>query len=459
MHSVPQYTLTLDGGTLKSGQIQYKIENTANLNVQSQTQIVAKNVQETQQTGAISMDEFLKMKKNPVVLKKNPVTTEEPKTKKPKFNLILQASPQKQKIGSQVSVAQASKSFTASSRNTPSKSQIQIHNIEKIMPVANQTSPNKQQLVLPIMMRSDGTRNADTAQLLSQALTMSNNQSNIDKVQANPPFAYVQMKIQPNADGQLTLTPASSVPAQQNFQLSLSPQQLQQLSFQAPTQLQPQQTSVMQQQITVTQHSAQEQADSQTQTSAQPALKNEISENDDSFENNDGDFFYMDNDDDNDESANESQERIVTLPAKPELTIIRKKQIKPSKKIKTENLTDLQSIQEEHSDIARKQLNQLTSYNTKRAESDTAEKPAGLNLTICDVCKKVFKRKEFLMQHLKSHIGLRPFKCDEPTCNKSFSRKEHLLRHVVSHTGKKMFNCDVCKKLFSRKDNLNKHRR
>lgn len=460
MQSVPQYTLTLDGGTLKSGQIQYKIENTANLNVQSQSQIIAKNVQESQsqQTGAI-MDEFLKMKKNSVVLKKNPpAQVEEPKNKKPKFNLILQASPQKQKIGSQV--AAAPKTFgTPSSLHTPSKSQIQIHNIEKIMPVTNQTSPNKQQLVL---VRNDGTRSADAAQLISQALTMSSNQSNMDnKGQVNPPFAYVQMKIQPNADGQLTITPASSVPAQQNFQLSLSPQQLQQLSFQAPQQHQQQQSSIMQQQITVTQHQSQEQADSQTQTSAQPALKNETPENDESFEDNEEDFFYMDNDDDNDndDSANESQERLVQLPAKPELTIIRKKQNKPSKKVKSENLTDLQSIQEEHSDIARKQLNQLTSFNTKRAESDTAEKPAGLNLTVCDVCKKLFKRKEFLMQHLKSHIGLRPFKCDEPTCNKSFSRKEHLLRHVVSHTGKKMFNCDVCKKLFSRKDNLNKHRR
>lgn len=63
------------------------------------------------------------------------------------------------------------------------------------------------------------------------------------------------------------------------------------------------------------------------------------------------------------------------------------------------------------------------------------------------------------MQHLKSHIGIRPFKCNEPTCNKSFSRKEHLLRHVSSHTGRKEFECNVCHKMFSRKDNLNKHRR
>uniref|UniRef100_A0AAG5DCK2 Protein krueppel n=1 Tax=Anopheles atroparvus TaxID=41427 RepID=A0AAG5DCK2_ANOAO len=82
-----------------------------------------------------------------------------------------------------------------------------------------------------------------------------------------------------------------------------------------------------------------------------------------------------------------------------------------------------------------------------------------VSITTCNVCQKVFGRKEHLVQHLKSHIGLRPFKCEIPCCFKSFSRKEHLLRHTVSHSGKKLFQCDLCQKLFSRKDNLNKHKK
>lgn len=84
---------------------------------------------------------------------------------------------------------------------------------------------------------------------------------------------------------------------------------------------------------------------------------------------------------------------------------------------------------------------------------------AKTDVPTCDICEKVFKRKEHLAQHVKLHLGLRPFKCEEPNCNKAFSRKEHLMRHCVSHTGKKQFDCDICHKLFSRKDNLNKHKK
>ncbi|EDV49130.1 mucin-5AC [Drosophila erecta] len=78
---------------------------------------------------------------------------------------------------------------------------------------------------------------------------------------------------------------------------------------------------------------------------------------------------------------------------------------------------------------------------------------------ICPTCKREFKKKEHLTQHVKLHAGLRPFKCSEEGCDKTFSRKEHLSRHLISHSGQKMYTCEVCKKPFSRKDNLNKHRR
>lgn len=98
------------------------------------------------------------------------------------------------------------------------------------------------------------------------------------------------------------------------------------------------------------------------------------------------------------------------------------------------SLTKLQNQQQQQSETAKKQLKRMSSHSIKH-QSETAQKSTESILTTCDVCQKLFKRKEHLTQHLKSHVGLRPFKCDEPLCNKSFSRKEHLIRHVVSHTG------------------------
>lgn len=76
---------------------------------------------------------------------------------------------------------------------------------------------------------------------------------------------------------------------------------------------------------------------------------------------------------------------------------------------------------------------------------------------ICDICRKTFKRREHLYQHIKLHTGFRPFTCE--SCNKSFMRKEHLLRHMTSHSGQKNFTCNICEKSFSRNDNLLKHRK
>lgn len=95
--------------------------------------------------------------------------------------------------------------------------------------------------------------------------------------------------------------------------------------------------------------------------------------------------------------------------------------------------------------------------NTVKPISSFTESASTLKIHTCDICKKTFKRREHLYQHVKLHTGFRPFTCQN--CNKSFMRKEHLLRHMTSHSGLKNFMCDVCEKSFSRNDNLLKHKK
>ena len=465
MQSIPQYTLTLDGQTLKSGQIQYKIENSANL-VSTPPQSVHKTLIQEQQ----AVDEFLKLKQKPVNIRKAISPTDGQKSKKPKINLIVQTTPQKPKQVKTVISPPPRQFGTQSMLNTPNKSQIQIQSVDKILG-ANQTTPTKQ-FLLPIMVRNDGQRNAitsaantttDASQLFTQAFTMSNNNQNliIGDAKANSPITYFQMKIQPIADGQLTLTPAPVQQATQQLQLSLSPQQLQQLSFQSSAQNHQQQMQVQTQQVHQSQlptPNIQEQTDSQTQTTLQEQKEEEPEESfDDEYED---EYFEIVEQGEEDEFPS-----LLVEPPTPPLnkTTVKSKinQLKATKtanisKSRDDSLTMLQTVQQQHSQMGQKQLESLVTHSNKR---ELADADKNLNLTVCDVCQKVFKRKEFLMQHLKSHIGLRPFKCETTGCNKSFSRKEHLLRHENSHTGSKSFSCTICQKKFSRKDNLNKHRR
>lgn len=366
MQNTPQYTLTLDGNSLKSGQIQYKIENAA-IQSPQQAQIIMKNSGDSQVAQTLNA---LSAKKN-VVIKK----VEEQKDKKPKFNIILQASPQKPKI-TPITISPNKPA------NIAAKPQIQIQNIEKIMP-ANQTGGK--QLVVPFMVRNDG-------QIVPQQLPATPEKT---PVKNSNQIAYVQMKIAPNSDGQLTLTPATMQPQQQlqHLQLSLSPQQLQQLNFQsqnhaASTNIQPQFT------VTHVSNSLQEQSEAQTQTNKIEPLEEEECDYVDSFDA--GDFYMDDNDMDEVEEKVESKKSKTTK----------------AKKMKIEISSDGEENREidpEQLEAAKVQLQQLVNLNTKKSE-ESADKTNDINLTVCDVCKKVFKKKEFLMQHLKSHIGLRPFK-------------------------------------------------
>ncbi|XP_019871798.1 zinc finger protein 184 [Aethina tumida] len=121
------------------------------------------------------------------------------------------------------------------------------------------------------------------------------------------------------------------------------------------------------------------------------------------------------------------------------------------------------NVVQESSTVNLNALNQMSDMNQNNYRNYSAQKPAPDNNPTdekthqCDICKKSFKRREHLYQHVKLHTGFRPYKCDN--CNKAFGRKEHLLRHMTLHSGQKNYKCVVCDKSFSRRDNLLKHKK
>ena len=61
----------------------------------------------------------------------------------------------------------------------------------------------------------------------------------------------------------------------------------------------------------------------------------------------------------------------------------------------------------------------------------------------CDVCKKKFNRKDFLIKHVKTHTQDRTFQCVQ--CDKQFKTRASLSAHVNgTHNDKRRFVCDFC---------------
>ena len=75
----------------------------------------------------------------------------------------------------------------------------------------------------------------------------------------------------------------------------------------------------------------------------------------------------------------------------------------------------------------------------------------------CAVCRKEFKRIDYLKRHRRTHTGERPYACSE--CDKSFSQSSHLATHMAVHSNEKPFACPVCKKRFKRSAHLKRHAR
>ncbi|XP_059483790.1 zinc finger protein 208-like [Neocloeon triangulifer] len=75
----------------------------------------------------------------------------------------------------------------------------------------------------------------------------------------------------------------------------------------------------------------------------------------------------------------------------------------------------------------------------------------------CSICDKTIScNPKAIMTHRNSHLGLRPFKCEE--CGKSFAVQFNMRNHQLKKHGIKAFECNICNKPFQNGLNLKKHK-
>ncbi|XP_049937965.1 zinc finger protein 836-like isoform X3 [Schistocerca serialis cubense] len=105
------------------------------------------------------------------------------------------------------------------------------------------------------------------------------------------------------------------------------------------------------------------------------------------------------------------------------------------------------------------------------------------NSHVCPVCDAHVKQRNAFLEHMRSHTGDRPFRCDKcsasfacsarltvhqksvhgprtyqcSTCSKAFQTKHHLERHQVIHTKKRPFKCPYCSYSCNAQGNMIKH--
>ncbi|KAK7070459.1 hypothetical protein SK128_002723 [Halocaridina rubra] len=73
----------------------------------------------------------------------------------------------------------------------------------------------------------------------------------------------------------------------------------------------------------------------------------------------------------------------------------------------------------------------------------------------CDVCKKSFTTKYFLKKHKRLHTGETPYACAE--CGKTFTFQQSYHKHILYHSDDKPHQCSFCGRAFKEMSTLHNH--
>ncbi|CAG5129169.1 unnamed protein product [Candidula unifasciata] len=103
--------------------------------------------------------------------------------------------------------------------------------------------------------------------------------------------------------------------------------------------------------------------------------------------------------------------------------------------------------------IAVRELYNLKKQNTSVKEEKSC--PTASGTPQCMVCSRYFRGNGYLLQHMRTHIGDRPYQCS--ICSRSFTSRDILKKHMFVHKEQRDFKCGECGKLFKRLAHVQQH--
>lgn len=77
----------------------------------------------------------------------------------------------------------------------------------------------------------------------------------------------------------------------------------------------------------------------------------------------------------------------------------------------------------------------------------------------CTVCKKSFKDKQILSNHMLTHLpdSRKPYECQ--ICSERFAKAHMLKKHMLKHPDEQEYKCDECNKIVKSKSALSSHKK
>ena len=74
---------------------------------------------------------------------------------------------------------------------------------------------------------------------------------------------------------------------------------------------------------------------------------------------------------------------------------------------------------------------------------------------ICKFCNKKYQRLNKCENHIRIHLGVRPYECQ--ICKRRYHKRRILNEHYSFHMGKKLYQCKKCEKSFRYRKNFKSH--